>query len=70
MTRNCLRGSRIAPHRSGLFFRLGGMYFNNVKEVKAKDITLRVKVKDYRKAYIWEVRNKKLKGIRCLKSAL
>lgn len=47
-----------------------GMYFSNVKEVKAKDITLRVKVKDYRKAYIWEVRNKKLKGIRCLKSAL
>lgn len=31
-----------------------GMYFRNVEEVDAKDVTLRVKGKDYRKAYICE----------------
>lgn len=47
-----------------------GMYFRNVKKVSAKEITLRVKGKDYRKAYIWEDGDKKLKGVRSQESPL
>lgn len=47
-----------------------GMYFRNVKKVDAKGITLRVKGKDYRRAYIWEDGEKEIKGIRFVNSPL
>lgn len=47
-----------------------GMYFRNVKKVETQDILLRIKGKDYRKAYIWENGEKEIKGIRFENSPL